>query len=163
MSEHDTYRYDTDSFETERRLRMEQQNAFAARQAEQRKHMEDFVARFRAKASKARQAQSRLKMLARMQPIAAAIEDPSVIFRLPDPEELPPPLIVLDSLTAGYTPDKPILRHLDLRIAARAVCPLVHDALFPVREAVDRFARRTGDGRKNHDERRESPHGPSVP
>src|SRR3546814_2557514 len=78
--------------------------------------MEDFGARFRASASKARQAQSRLKMLAKMQPITAAIEDPSVIFRLPDPEELPPPLIVLDHLTAGYVPEKPILRHLDLRI-----------------------------------------------
>src|SRR3546814_19574447 len=39
-----------------------------------------------------------------------------VIFRLPDPEELPPPLIGLDHLTAGYVPEKPILRHLDLRI-----------------------------------------------
>jgi len=110
------YRGNYDTFEAERRARMEQQNAFAARQAEQRKHMEDFVNRFRAKASKARQAQSRLKMLAKMQPIAAAIEDPNVIFRLPDPEELPPPLIVLDNLTAGYTADKPVLRHLDMRI-----------------------------------------------
>ena len=110
------YRGNYDTFETERRLRMEQQSAFAARQAEQRKHMEEFVARFRASASKARQAQSRLKMLAKMQPITAAIEDPTVIFRLPDPEELPPPLIVLDHLTAGYVPDKPVLRNLDLRI-----------------------------------------------
>ncbi|WP_374468655.1 ABC-F family ATP-binding cassette domain-containing protein, partial [Ferrovibrio sp.] len=110
------YRGNYDTFETERRLRMEQQTAFAQRQAEQRKHMEEFVARFRASASKARQAQSRLKMLAKMQPIAAAVEDPSVIFRLPDPEELPPPLIVLDHLTAGYTPDKPVLRNIDLRI-----------------------------------------------
>lgn len=110
------YRGNYDTFETERRLRMEQQSAFAARQAEQRKHLQDFVDRFRAKASKARQAQSRLKMLAKMQPIAAAVEDPTVIFRLPDPEELPPPLIVLDHLTAGYTTDKPVLRNLDLRI-----------------------------------------------
>ncbi len=110
------YRGNYDYFEAERRLRMEQQTAFAQRQAEQRKHLQDFVDRFRAKASKARQAQSRLKMLAKMQPIAAAVEDPTVIFRLPDPEELPPPLIVLDHLTAGYVPEKPVLRHLDLRI-----------------------------------------------
>ncbi|QDO99285.1 ABC-F family ATP-binding cassette domain-containing protein [Ferrovibrio terrae] len=110
------YRGNYDTFETERRLRMEQQTAFATRQAEQRKHMEAFVARFRASASKARQAQSRIKMLAKMQPIVAAIEDPTVIFRLPDPEELPPPLIVLDHLTAGYAADKPVLRNLDLRI-----------------------------------------------
>ncbi|HLT77868.1 MAG TPA: ABC-F family ATP-binding cassette domain-containing protein [Ferrovibrio sp.] len=110
------YRGNYDDFETERRLRMEQQTALAQRQAEQRKHLQDFVDRFRAKASKARQAQSRLKMLAKMQPIAAAVEDPTVIFRLPDPEELPPPLIVLDNLTAGYVPDKPVLRHVDLRI-----------------------------------------------
>src|SRR5690606_10026795 len=110
------YRGNYDDFEAERRLRMEQQTALAQRQAEQRKHLQDFVDRFRAKASKARQAQSRLKMLAKMQPIAAAVEDPTVIFRLPDPEELPPPLIVLDNLTAGYVPDKPVLRHVDLRI-----------------------------------------------
>src|SRR3546814_16606054 len=83
------YRGNYDSFETERRLRMEQQTAFATRQAEQRKHMEDFVARFRASASKARPAQSRLKMRATMTPNTAASRDTSVNFSLTDSAETP--------------------------------------------------------------------------
>ncbi|HEX6956528.1 MAG TPA: ABC-F family ATP-binding cassette domain-containing protein [Ferrovibrio sp.] len=110
------YRGNYDSFEAERRARMEQQAAFAARQTEQRRHLQEFVDRFRAKASKARQAQSRLKMLAKMQPIAAAIEDPTVIFRLPEPEELAPPIISLDNVAVGYEPGKPVLRGLNMRI-----------------------------------------------
>ncbi|WP_298720755.1 ABC-F family ATP-binding cassette domain-containing protein [uncultured Ferrovibrio sp.] len=110
------YRGNYDSFEAERRARMEQQSALAARQAEQRRHLQEFVDRFRAKASKARQAQSRLKMLAKMQPIVAAIEDPTVIFRLPEPEELAPPIIALENVAVGYQPGKPVLRSLNMRI-----------------------------------------------
>jgi ATP-binding cassette subfamily F protein 3 len=55
-------------------------------------------------------------MLAKMQPIAAMIEDPSLSFDFPDPEELRPPLITLDLASVGYTPGKPILSRLNLRI-----------------------------------------------
>ena len=76
-----------------------------------------FVERFRAKASKARQAQSRLKALEKMEPIAAPPgEAPAAIsIRSPD-KQLSPPIIVLDGVAVGYEPDKPVLRKLDLRI-----------------------------------------------
>ncbi len=78
--------------------------------------MQAFVDRFRYKASKARQAQSRLKMLARMQPIVAVSEQATASFDFPAPEPLPPPLVVLDEVEVGYAPGKPVLRRLDLRL-----------------------------------------------
>jgi len=110
------YRGNYDSFEGERRANLTRQAAMAARQEAVRKDMEAFIARFRAKASKAAQAQSRMKMLAKMQPIAAALEDPTVVFKLPEPEELSPPIITLDNLAVGYQPDQPVLKNLNLRI-----------------------------------------------
>ena len=105
-----------DRFERTRRERLTREAAMQNRQEAQRKHLQAFVDRFRAKASKARQAQSRLKMLARMEPIASAMEDTSVSFYFPNPEELSPPLIAQENVSAGYEPDKPVLRKLNLRI-----------------------------------------------
>src|SRR5690606_39549919 len=68
-----------------------------------------------ARASPAKQAQSRAKMLARMQPIAAVMEDPSLSFDFPNPDELRPPLITLDLAAVGYG-GEPVLRRLNLRI-----------------------------------------------
>ena len=79
--------------------------------------MEAFVERFRAKASKARQAQSRLKALAKLQPIAAEIDSEVVPFRFPSPERaLSNPLIHIERASVGYDPAKPVLRNLDLRV-----------------------------------------------
>ena len=110
------YRGGYDSFERQRRERLAQAQALRDRQETQRRHLQAFVDRFRAKATKARQAQSRLKMLARLEPIAAAIEEPSVAFRLPEPEALAPPILTLENAAAGYAPDAPVLRRLNLRI-----------------------------------------------
>jgi ATP-binding cassette subfamily F protein 3 len=77
--------------------------------------MQSFVDRFRAKASKARQAQSRIKALERMKPIAAIVEDSVTGFNFPTPEELSPPIIRLEDVSVGYG-GPPVLRHLDLRI-----------------------------------------------
>ena len=85
------------------------------KQAAQRAKLQDYVARNSARASTAKQAQSRAKALARMQPIAAAIEDPSLAFEFPDPQELRPPLITLDMAAVGYD-SRPILQRLNLRI-----------------------------------------------
>src|SRR5262244_3195523 len=68
----------------------------AQRQVAERQHMQAFVDRFRAKASKARQAQSRVKALARLEPIVLSIAEPPPKIRLPDPPRLSPPLIALD-------------------------------------------------------------------
>ncbi|TDQ78587.1 ATP-binding cassette subfamily F protein 3 [Dongia mobilis] len=105
-----------DDFENMRRLRMEQDMAMAAKIDAQRKHMMAFVDRFRYKASKARQAQSRLKMIAKLQPISVIAEEKGVNISFPQPEALPPPLITLDRVSVGYEPGKPILRNLDLRL-----------------------------------------------
>jgi ATP-binding cassette subfamily F protein 3 len=105
-----------DTFEETRRERLALQASMAAKQEAQRKHMMAFVDRFRFKASKARQAQSRLKAIARMQPIAVAAEERGVEFDFPEPQELPPPLMSLDHVAVGYEPGKPILRKLDLRL-----------------------------------------------
>ena len=105
-----------DRFEQTRAERIAQIAAAAAKQAAQRKHMQAFVDRFRYKASKARQAQSRLKALATMQPIVAISERAMETFDFPSPDELAPPLIVLDDVDVGYEPGKPVLRKLDLRL-----------------------------------------------
>ena len=105
-----------DSFERQRAERAAQLAAARASQDAQRARLEDYVARNSARASTAKQAQSRAKMLAKMQPIAALMEDPSLSFDFPDPAELRPPLISLDLAAVGYAADTPVLRRLNLRI-----------------------------------------------
>ena len=105
-----------DDFERLRSERLALQAAAAAKQDAARKHMQAFVDRFRYKASKARQAQSRLKALAKMQPIAAAVEERGIEFTFPEPEELAPPLIVMDDVAVGYEPGKPILTRINMRL-----------------------------------------------
>ena len=104
-----------DAFETQRAERLAQMAAAREKQAAERAKLADYVARNSARASTAKQAQSRAKALARMQPIAAAIEDPSLAFAFPDPTELRPPLITLDLAAVGYD-GTPILSRLNLRI-----------------------------------------------
>ncbi len=110
------YRGDYDAFRRVRAERAAQAAAKAARQEQERKRIQGFIDRFRAKATKARQAQSRIKALARMEPIPEAERDPSVVFRFPEPEPLPPPLIALDRAAVGYGGAKPVLERLDLRV-----------------------------------------------
>jgi ATP-binding cassette subfamily F protein 3 len=93
-----------------------QASAEATKLENQRKHIQSFVDRFRATASKARQAQSRLKALSRLGTVVVPAEDADVVFQFPNPKELRPPLLTLDHAVAGYEPDKPILRGLDLRL-----------------------------------------------
>jgi ATP-binding cassette, subfamily F, member 3 len=105
-----------DDFEHARSERLSLQAAAKAKQDVQRKHMQAFIDRFRYKASKARQAQSRLKALAKMEPIAAVIEERGIEFHFPEPEELAPPLIVMDDVAVGYEPGKPVLHKVNLRL-----------------------------------------------
>jgi ATP-binding cassette subfamily F protein 3 len=104
-----------DSFERQRAERAAQLAAARASQDAQRAKLQDYIARNSARASTAKQAQSRAKMLAKMQPIASMADDPTLSFGFPDPEELRPPLITLDMAAVGYA-DKPILQRLNLRI-----------------------------------------------
>ena len=105
-----------DDFEKLRAEKIAQSRALTAKQDERRKHLQSFVDRFRYKASKARQAQSRMKMIERLAPIAILQEDPSVVFDFPAPAELSPPLIAFDGVSVGYQPGHPILKGVDLRI-----------------------------------------------
>ena len=104
-----------DQFE---RLRAERQAQIAsakAKQQAQRDHLQEYIAKNSARASTAKQAQSRQKALAKLQPIAELIDDPSLSFDFPNPDELRPPLITLDMAQVGYG-DVPILSRLNLRL-----------------------------------------------
>src|SRR5205085_9127613 len=99
-----------------RREAAARQVALAQRQQQQREHLQRFVDRFRYKASKARQAQSRIKALARLEPVALVAESAPVTLRLPQPAPPSPPLIALDRVSTGYMPGEPVLSRLDLRL-----------------------------------------------
>ena len=82
-----------------------------------RQHLQSFIDRFKAKASKAKQAQSRIKALERMGTVSAVIEDHVQGFSFPDPERQPAsPIVSIDSAAVGYQPGQPILKNLTLRI-----------------------------------------------
>ncbi|WP_458390331.1 ABC-F family ATP-binding cassette domain-containing protein [Sphingomonas sp. F9_3S_D5_B_2] len=104
-----------DSFERQRAERAAQIAAAQSAQEAQRARLQDYIARNSARASTAKQAQSRAKMLAKMQPIAALADDPSLSFEFPSPSQLKPPLITLDMAAVGYA-EEPVLRRLNLRI-----------------------------------------------
>ncbi|EMD84246.1 ABC-F family ATP-binding cassette domain-containing protein [Pacificimonas flava] len=104
-----------DSFERQRAEHLAQAGAARRKQEVEREKLQAFVDRWRAKASKAKQAQSRMKALEKMTPIAAALEDPSLSFEFPSSPELKPPLITLDMASVGYD-ERPILKRLNLRI-----------------------------------------------
>jgi len=105
-----------DRFQRTRRERMERQAALQTKQLAQRRHIQAFVDRFRAQANKARQAQSRIKMLERMEPIATMVEESTIGFDFPKPVPLSPPILTLEDCAVGYAPGKPILKDLNLRI-----------------------------------------------
>ena len=91
------------------------QSAEAKKQEARRAHLQSFVDRFRAKASKAKQAQARLKMLERMVPIRAPEDAARTVFTFPEPEALSPPILRLDGASVGYE-GRTVLSKLDLRI-----------------------------------------------
>ncbi|WP_048647712.1 ABC-F family ATP-binding cassette domain-containing protein [Nitratireductor soli] len=106
-----------DQFARQYAEKAELQEKMRGKQEAQRKHMQSFVDRFRSKASKARQAQSRLKALERMTPIASVVNETVQPFRFPNPQKaVASPIIALEGGTVGYTPGKPVLKGLTLRI-----------------------------------------------
>ena len=112
----DIYTGGYDSFESQVTEKLRLQEAMRVKIEAKRAHMQSFVDRFRAKASKATQAQSRLKMIAKLPPVSNVIEDRVAPFTLPSPERpLPPPLIRLEGASVGYG-GPPILRGLNLRL-----------------------------------------------
>ncbi|MFO0389839.1 MAG: ABC-F family ATP-binding cassette domain-containing protein [Alphaproteobacteria bacterium] len=107
-----------DNFERKRAEQMMGQQALHEKQMAQKAHMMKFVDRFRASAAKARQAQSRLKMIEKMDIVDAVMADRVTAFTFPEPDEEKSPMIVLESVDAGYDTAKPVLKKLNLRIDA---------------------------------------------
>src|ERR1700754_730495 len=111
------YKGSYSSFEEQRATRELLDAKHVKRQAEERKRLQDFVDRFKAKASKARQAQSRVKMLEKMKPVMALVTQDVREITFPAPEKtLSPPIIAVDDVSVGYDPAKAVLNRVTLRI-----------------------------------------------
>ncbi len=105
------------SFEKQRREQQALQLKHKKKQDEQRRHLQSFVDRFRASATKATQAQSRLKMLARLEPVSAMVDQQVLPFHLPSPQKpLSPPIIAMEGASVGYD-EVAILSRLNLSIS----------------------------------------------
>jgi len=106
-----------DQFERQLAEQRELQEKSRAKQEAHRKHLQSFIDRFRAKASKARQAQSRIKALERMKPVGAVLDDSVRPFSFPEPQKtVASPIVALSGVDVGYQPGKPVLKRMTLRI-----------------------------------------------
>jgi ATP-binding cassette subfamily F protein 3 len=111
------YRGNYSGFERQRREQQMLLGKAAKKQEQKRKHLQSFVDRFRAKATKARQAQARLKILAKMEEVELIVDESVTPFQLPSPKKpLSPPIITLENASAGYN-EKPVLTGLNLSIS----------------------------------------------
>jgi ATP-binding cassette subfamily F protein 3 len=110
------YKGNYDTFENTRRMQMELNNKSREKALDQVAHLQKFVDRFKAKASKAKQAQSRMKMIEKLKPPAAMFDEYGAPFKFPQPKvELPMPMITLDGVSTGYG-DRTVLRNINMRI-----------------------------------------------
>ena len=109
------------AFEEQRAANLALSQAAFEKQARERAHLQSFIDRFKAKATKARQAQSRMKMLARMEELAPMHAAAAFSFEFREPERAPNPLLVMEGVTAGYRAaegDKPVLAGINLSLEA---------------------------------------------
>lgn len=105
-----------DAYLQRRAERTQHLQAQKEKQDAQRAHMQSFIDRFKAKASKARQAQSRMKMLEKMTVITVPLAERTIPFRFYEAEELPSPILELEKADLGYAPGKPVLERVSLRL-----------------------------------------------
>lgn len=110
-----TYSGNYDTFRKTRALQQEVNRRRFEKQEQQRKHLQSFVDRFRYKASKAKQAQSRIKMLEKMETIELVEDDPTTVFDFPAVEELPPPLLNIEDGEVGYD-GRAVLKRLNIQL-----------------------------------------------
>src|SRR6185312_2453214 len=111
------YRGGYSDFERLRSERLMLDQKMAKKQEAQRAHLQSFIDRFKAKATKARQAQSRVKMLEKMVPVVSIVTNEVRPIIIPPPDRLlSPPIIALDDVSVGYEPGRPVLSDLSLRI-----------------------------------------------
>ncbi len=114
------YRGNYESFIEQQAQRMAQHEQAYEKQQKEIQHMQSFIDRFKAKATKAKQAQSRVKALARMQKLMPLQIASGISFSLPQPEQMPDPLIIIEKLDLGYEPDRPILKNINMMIRGGA-------------------------------------------
>ncbi|GJL94535.1 MAG: ABC transporter ATP-binding protein [Hyphococcus sp.] len=105
-----------DTYERKRAEARAQAASFAARQEARRRHMQSFVDRFRYKASKAKQAQSRLKALEKLQTVAEPISQRTQPFHFPNPKPMAPPIVRVVEADLGYEEGNPVLKKVNLRL-----------------------------------------------
>lgn len=141
-----------DEFETRRAQKMLNHQALFEKQQAHKKKMMDFVSRFGAKASKAKQAQSRLKTVEKMDMVDALIAERATAFKFPAPDSIGSPIITLDNVDIGYAPGQPVLKDVSLSIATddriallgangngkSTLVKLISDKLQPLEGKVDR-------------------------
>jgi ATP-binding cassette, subfamily F, member 3 len=118
-SKAEAYRGNYSDFEETRAMRLAQNQALFVRQQREIKHIESFINRFKAQATKARQAQSRIKALERMQRIAPAHVDSEFTFSFLEPPKLPRPLLAVEDQSVGYE-DTPLVEKINFTIAPGA-------------------------------------------
>jgi ATP-binding cassette subfamily F protein 3 len=109
------------AFEKQRAINLALSQAAMVKQTRERDHLQSFIDRFKAKASKAKQAQSRMKMLAKMEELAPIHAAAAFQFEFREPDRAPNPLLVLEDVVAGYRTDdgdKPILGNINLNLQA---------------------------------------------
>lgn len=119
-----TYKGNYDMFDAVRRERLLSQQRAHDAQDKHRKHIQSYIDRFRYKAKTARMAQSRIKLLEKMEIIPAVLEDPSFVFKFPQPDQISPPILQAVDISFSYGPDRPPFFHdlnfgmtMDSRIA----------------------------------------------
>ncbi len=106
------------TFENMRLLQLEQQQSAFSKQQEKMAHLQKFIDRFKAKASKAKQAQSRVKALERMERIGPVLAEADFTFEFKEPQNLPNPMLAISDASFGYGPDKVILRSVSRSVLA---------------------------------------------
>ncbi len=112
------YRGNFDQFMETRAEKLRLSQRLAEQQAEKIAKMQSFINRFKAKATKAKQAQSRIKAIARMEKITPLLAERTVHIDIPSPKQMPDPLMLIDELAIGYTADQPIAKDIELQIRA---------------------------------------------
>lgn len=112
----DAYKGDYFTFEKTRNEKLKQQQKAHEAQEKQRAHIQSFIDRFRYKASTAKMAQSRIKMLEKMDFIPAVVEDPTFTFEIPSPEAAPPPYMQAIDVAFGYSEDKILFKKLNFNL-----------------------------------------------
>jgi len=119
------YKGNYDEYDRKRSEVIMQRRKESANQKDKMEHVQKFIDRFRANAKRASMVQSRIKALNKMELIEEILEDPTIVFRFPDPEELAPPLLKIEDGSFGYSPEKPLLKGIEFGVTMESRIAIV--------------------------------------